>query len=660
MIHARRTDARAVLLALLLAAAPASPLAAQEPADTFDLEELVVTATRVPLPREAVPAAVTVVDGEALRETGESHVLEALRSVPGAAVVQSGSFGGTTSLFLRGGERNHVKVLVDGVPVNEPGGEFDFGDLTTANVERVEIVRGPASVLYGSDAVTGVVHVLTRRGRGAPRASAGFRAGTYGTTALDASLTGGGDALSYAFSLSRFDTDGAYAFNNGYDNTALSGRVGMSPDEATDATLSLRYSDARFHYPTDGAGRLVEENAFNFGERYTLGLAVSRRLGDAVEARLHLRSHEVNGGSEDRPDGPADTTGFYAFRSLDDVSRRSADVRADVRLGPTEVVTVGAEVESESRRSFNESESAFGATSDVFDVERWNRAYYAQAAGTVAGPVSLTGGVRLEENERFGTHWTWRAGAAVGVGEATRVRATAGTGFKEPTFRENFSDTPFARGNPELDPERSTSWEVGVERSIAGGRARLRATYFDQDFRDLIQYTASPPEEGAPNYFNVGGAESRGVEVAAEASVVAGVTASASYTRLDTEVVDAGFGGLDFEEGEALLRRPAHAGSVRLRAAVGEGGSVTLSASRVGERDDLDFSGDAPERVRLPAYTRVDAAAELPVLPSASGRPGVTLTVRVDNVLDADYVEVANFPARGRTVLVGGRVDVGL
>src|SRR2546425_5083359 len=179
--------------AVFVAALAVAPLVlqAQEPVDTARLGPIVVTAERLPIPAAAVPAAVTVLSGAALRAQGIRTVADALRTVPGGTVVASGSFGAQTSLFVRGGESDYVKVLIDGVPQNQPGGAFDFAHLTLDGVDRIEVVRGPVSVLYGSDAVAGVVQIFTRAGTGAPRPVAGLRAGTYGTTELSAGLEGG-------------------------------------------------------------------------------------------------------------------------------------------------------------------------------------------------------------------------------------------------------------------------------------------------------------------------------------------------------------------------------------------------------------------------------------------------------------------------------------
>src|SRR2546427_3280653 len=206
-------------LSLFASLATFGALTAQEP-DTVMLNPVVVTATRFPRSAAGVPAAVTVLRGVDLRAQGIHTVFEALRDVPGAAVVQTGSFGGQTSLFLRGGQSNYVKVLVDGVPVNQPGGSYDFANLTTDNVDRIEVLRGPASVLYGSDAVTGVVQIFTRSGMGPGQADLSFQGGTYGTQSVAAGAAGAraGGGASYSFALSRFASDGLYAFNNRYHN----------------------------------------------------------------------------------------------------------------------------------------------------------------------------------------------------------------------------------------------------------------------------------------------------------------------------------------------------------------------------------------------------------------------------------------------------------
>lgn len=626
------------------------------------VEGLVVTAHRMPLPRQVLTSSVTVLDREEVERSGARHVADLLRSVRGLHVVQTGSWGGTSSLFVRGGESNYVQVLVDGVPVNQPGGDFDFSALSTANVERVEVVRGPASVLYGSSAVSGVVQIFTRDGEGPTRISAGVRGGTHGTLDWEASAGGEAGPLSWSAALGRFRTDGLRDFNNEFRNTTASLRLRLTDAPGTDVSLSVRHSDHEAHTPTDGAGRAVDENQFGFGQRTVVALDAGRELGERLEARVQLRWHRLDAGFDDERDGPADTTGVFAFQQESEVTRRSVDARLNYRLpGPT-VLTAGAQLEEEDEESSNLSRSGFGTSRGSLSADRDNAGYYLQGVTRLADRVSLSAGVRLDDNQAFGTYDTWRLGAAWDVGPSTRIRGSWGTAFKEPTFTENFS-TGFVTGNPDLDPETSESWEAGVERSLAGGAVTVEAAWFHQEFRDLIQFTATPPSEGEPNFFNVAAAEASGLEAGASLRTASPVRADVEWTWVDSRVEDAGFAsGPDaaFVEGRPLLRRPAHRVTATLAWAPRDAGSIRVEGSWVDEREDRDFTVMPADRVVLDDYVRLDLSARWPVLERRDGRPSLVPTVRVDNVLDADYQEVFNFPARGRTVFVGAEAALGL
>ncbi|MSR36291.1 MAG: TonB-dependent receptor [Gemmatimonadetes bacterium] len=678
-----------VRAAFLIAALVPAQARAQQPADTFALNELVVTATRLPLPRAAVPAAVTVLDGDELRARGVRFVADALKEVPGAAVVRTGSDGGVTSLFLRGGESDYVQVLVDGIVVNDPGGAFDLGHLTLDDVERIEVVRGPVSVLYGSDAVTGVVHVITRRGEGPARlfasAGAGFAGrrsgdaaacpgfplapcpegadlGFYATRGWEASVAGSGRRLRYSVGGSGLDSDGAYAFNNAYRNRSAVGRLGVA-GSAGEATLSARYTDGLYHYPTDGAGRLDDRNAYHSSESLALGLDAGRALGRAVELRAAVSYHDGDYETVDERDAAGDTLGFYASTSTSRVDRRKADVHANLRAGAA-VATLGLELERQHGASDFTSRSQFGPFESSTSNDRSNRALYGQLFVAPASRVSATAGLRREDNDRFGAFVTWRAGANVRVTASTSARASAGTAFKEPTFFENFAEG-FTRGNPELEPERSRSWEMGLVQALPAVRGELSATWFDQRFENLIQYS-SAPASGAPNYVNVGAATSRGLELEAHVGSAGGARATASWVHLLTEVVDAGLGADRlFQQGQALIRRPRErvsvAGSAPLGARVRAGGRATA----VGKRDDLDFiANPSGARVVLPAYEVVDAFVEVALLARTRTRgPGgrdLALRISVENALDRDYREIANFPASGRALSAALLVGSGL
>lgn len=669
MLNTERAIIRrgATTLAFVAALAPASaltpePALAQEPQDTVALGELVVTATRVAVPLATVPAAVTVVRGEELRARGVAHVLDAIRALPGISVVQSGSHGATTSLFVRGGESDYVQVLVDGVPINEPGGRADLANLSTANIERIEVVRGPASVLYGSDAVSGVIQIFTKEGRGRPRASATVRGGSRGTIEYGADISGAAGPASYSFSASRFQTDGIYDFNNEYRNDALSGRIRFEPDARTDATLTVRYGSGEFHYPTDSGGEVVDRNAYQLEDRLTLGFEAARRLTDRLELRLLLSLSDLEAGTRDAQDDETDTSGTYAYFADTETRRRSVDLRANYGLGTPVVLTAGVEFEDQETKSRNEYESEWGPGGDSFSAERANRGAYAQALIQPTSTLALTLGARVDDNDAFGTFGTYRAGVAYRPAQETKLRAGVGTAFKEPTFFENFA-TGLVRGNPDLRPERSLSWEVGLEQSFARGRFLIAATYFDQRFRDMIQYRSVPFGSTEPNYENVVEANARGAELELRAAPAAALTASLAYTYLDTEAVDAGYAtGPDAEyvEGRPLLRRPTHSARLDLRYAPADRGAIDLSIRYVGERDDLDFAVFPTRRITLPAYTVADLGAEIALIRADARRPDVAALLRVENVFDREYEEIVHFPARRRTIVAGLRVGGGL
>ncbi len=569
--------------------------AAQQEQDTTRLENLTITATRIPVSANALASSITVLQGVDLEAQGIRSVLDALRSVPGLNIVQGGSFGAATSLFLRGGESDYVQVLVDGVPVNNPGGSYNFANLTTTNVERIEILRGPASVLYGSDATVGVVQIITKRGEGPMRVSAGGNAGSYGSAGLDANVSGATDRMNYSLAIERFFTNGSYDFNNDFDNAVVSGRFDVRPNDATDLSFTLRYQDSEFHFPTDGSGNLVDRNAFSLDEATTIGVEAGRFLTSNVEARVLLASNVVSRGTNDAQDDPSDTQGFFAFQSIQDLSRQSVDLRTNVYLDNGIVLTAGAQLEQQKERSFNESESEFGPSNSSTDVKRSNQAYYAQFLANVEGFSAIVGG-RLDDNQEFGTFATYRAAAAYTVA-GTKLRASVGRSFKAPTFFENFG-TGF--GNPDLDPERSLSWEVGLEQTLAEGRLTLQGTYFDQGFEDLIQFSFTE----VPNYKNIAEAKASGVEIEANFVPVTDFVVGANYTYLDTEVIDAGFDsgdGATFVEGARLLRRPTTTFNATAMYRGWDRGVFSAAVHHVGDRDDRDFATFPATPVLLPA-----------------------------------------------------------
>lgn len=645
----------------LLSAGVGTAASAQAGQDTTRLKELVVTATRLPTSPDQVVSSVTIIRGDDLRARGVRFVQDALREVPGAMVVQGGSYGGVGSLFLRGGESDYVKVLIDGAPVNQSGGAYNWANLTTDNVDRIEVLRGPGSVLYGSDAVSGVVQIFTRRGQGRVALEAGGEAGSFGTVTGHGAVLGGSETLSYSADASRFSSDGTYPFNNQYGNTVLSGSARATPRSGWDASLSGRYSDNRYHFPTDFAGVLADSNQSNAEKALSLSAELGRKLGARHEIRLTAAASRADGEFDDRPDNAADTVGFgFASQRESRSQRGNVDARLNTVLGGIVTLTTGAQLERETERQSGETTSNFGGiatTPDTpFDRGRTTFGYYAQSVFDLTSGLALNLNARVDHNSAFGTFFTYRAGAAYQLPSHTRIRASVGRAFKAPTFCEQFCDAPFVVGDSALSPERSTSWEAGLEQAIAGNQLSLWLTYFDQRFHDMIVYDGGV-SPGAPTYMNGAAASSHGIEAGIVTSPSPAIRVSASYTFLIAKATDdGGLPSATFAAGERLIRRPRHSAELAVRAQVLDRLSLGGSLTYVGTREDVDFNQFPSQRVELNDYATIDLASELQLLRPAAGRTGLSGVVRVENVFNQRFDEVVGFPGRRRGVFGGVKV----
>ena len=647
---------RYLIVALVVpAAAPVNPAIAQEK-DTTHLGTVVISASKVPRPASTLTQAVTVLSGEDLRARGVTRVSDALREVPGAMLVQNGSFGSVTSLFLRGGESRYTKVLIDGVPVNASGGFFDFSHLTTDNVERIEIVRGPTSVLYGADAVSGIVQIFTRKGSDEPRASLGVRAGTFRSFDVDADATGDNALGQFSLGAAHHSTKGILPFNNQYRNGTLSSALTLGHGTAGDARISARYTAAEFHYPTDFAGQPVDSNSYRTQHRLTVGLDAGRNLSTYAQARFLAGTNEVSDLTEDiaTPFG-ASAPEHSAFRSRG--YRRNAEGRLSLFLPANATVTVGANYEREHERSSNGSGPVGGATTqtDSFDASRHNLAYYSELLGNPDERFSYTLSGRVDDNSDYHRFATYRIGASAGVLPAVRLRASLSTAFNAPAFNQ-LRPTLFTVGSPDLRPERIRSAEVGLATTSWAEPIRFTASYFTQRFSDLIQFVNGGPPSFKGSYANLTGASSNGYEGELALSPSSNWRGSASYTIVNPRVTEIppGYQGGD-NVGDALIRRPSHSGSVVVMYSRPASAGVGVALNFVGKRADTDFAQFPSPRVTLPAYTRLDISAELPI--SVQKRGGLTLNARVENVLNKRYEDALHFAAPGRTVLIGARAS---
>ncbi len=555
-------------------------------------EEIVVTATATEVPQAQLGASVASLSEEDFQHQAKGHVLELLRLIPGAHIAQTGGRGGQTSLFLRGGNSSFTKVLLDGAPINQIGGFFDFSTLVDVGVERVEVMRNPNSILYGSDAASGVIQLFTQRGREHARIPLfGYRVegGSYRTLWQQASLRGAARTFDYASSFSRFDTDNHLPNHTYHDGTYV-GNFGWQPSVTSEIRLVLRHTvralgtpNALDFYgiPDDSATRGRETYVSLSGRR-----ATPRWQNQIRFSSVHSWSQFTNpaptgepfdpfgfgpvylgapvtiiGGNGFRVSGRAilDFGGTYPQTFVTDTVRQALRAQSDWRAGEAFVGTFGFQYENE--RGFSGQRR----------VSRNNFSYFAQGQYNLAARLFVTAGVGLEDNAVFGLEANPRVSLALLLrrGETsrwwneTKWRFYFGTGIKEPNiFQENSSLFALLRGlGPSgqelitrfrvapIGPERNRNFDVGLDQNFGRNRARLSLTYFHNRFRDVIEFVSRSallqlgiPQEVAqatPFGANVNAQtfRARGVEVELLADLGGGVTVRGSYTYLDARVV---------------------------------------------------------------------------------------------------------------------------
>lgn len=602
-----------LLGALSTSAQPASPGAPPSLPGSL-ATDVVVTAEATPAEVSALGVAATVVDREEIDRRQQSTLLELLRTVPGLDVVQSGGPGGVTSLFLRGTGSAQTLVLLDGAKLNSPYfGAVDLSSISAANVDRIEVVRGPFSALWGSEAVGGVVRILTKRGGGsglAARGSASYGSATTKEGTFQASFSDGAVDVSAGFR--RLLSDGDLP-NGHYSTTSLSGAFDVLVSEDVRVGASLRRETGETGVPFVGETATPNRKTFADTTSLTVPIAVTLGKGTSLEAAASVVRDEP------RFEDPDDPWGFT--ESETDARRQQARVVVSHEWSAHRL-SVGADWE----RTEVTNRDSYGLQLDGETTSTWS-AFAEDRLSLASDRLAVTTGLRYDDHSAFGSAVSPRVAVSYRLSDAVKLRAAGGSAFRSPSTGELYY--PFS-GNPDLDPERSVSWEAGAEWSFWRG-AVLEATAFTTDVTDLIQY-----DFAAQRNVNVGRARLRGIETALRGTVATDVFARASYTLLDA---------VDRDTGLPLLRRPRHRASGTVGYA-GKRANAELTGTWVGERDDVDAT--TFQRVVDAAYLRLDVAVTLPRLVGPLGP-----FVRVTNLLDADYVEVAGYPSPGRRWTVG-------
>lgn len=607
-------------------------------------EDIVVAASRAPMSRSSLGVATTVLDAEDLRARAASSVSDLLLSVPGFAIGRSGGVGPVAAAFLRGGESRFARVLVDGVPVNEPGGYFNFGTLLAGDLSRVEVVRGSVSTLYGSDALAGVVDLRPRETEGAFGSVEG---GSFETRA-------GSLSLGRSFGpVALFATGNSYETDNEQPNGAFESRAFRFGASRPGVTSARAFA---WRQSTEGGvpGATLYGRA-DLDARYERDLTVAGfELGRTRGSFRHLARFSVKH-DDQLSINPADSGSYtpafdgrrapFAFSDfpnplgyVNETTRLNGTLQTEASRG-AHLVIAGVDVERETGEVGD-----LRTPATLVEPERTNAGVFVQDQWRAANRLFVTAGVRAERKELSGTVVVPRASfawQAVSKPDAEiAFRASGGEGIKDPSFLESYGKQSFAVGNPDLEPERSRTFDAGVDARLFG-RARFEATLFHHTYRDHIAYKALPNFAGT--YENLPKTRSRGVELAAEIAIGPNVRVHGQYTRTDAEILESASASGANAPGQPLLRRPKNQGSATVefrRARL----FAAATAIRVGERPDSDFSGLG--FTTNAAYTRVDLRARFAV------SDAVSISAVLENAADREYQEILGYRALGRRARV--------
>lgn len=634
----------AALLAAFLCA-PLAVVAGQNP--------IVVTATRIATPESRIGSSVSVITAEEIARRQYKSVAAALRALPGVDVVQSGGPGQQTSVFIRGASASHTLVLIDGINITDPSnptGAVDFSTLLLDNVDRIEVVRGPQSTLYGANAIGGVVNIITRKGQGAPRTTLTLEGGNHATYFQQLGFQGAVDNLDYSISGTHLKTHASSVtpedLRNGLPaeadhnrNTTLSTRLGLQATDTLDFSLTGRYIDEHTDLdPEVGFGTIEDPDAQLHNREYFVRGAGHALLFDGRwDATLAVSWVDYNRRNDNPRTDPLETLQMTRFQG----DTLEYSLNNDVYLSEVHTLTLGGG--SKREHMDNDGFSDYGGfiVSELSSASARTNYVYAQDQFSVGERISGTAGLRLDDRDDFGTELTWRfTGVYRHLPTGTRFNASVGTGFRAPSLFELYGYTPnnFGseyRGNPDLDPEKSLGWEVGVEQALLAGRLQLGTTWFRNDIENLIETVTDASFNSTTE--NINKVRLRGVEAFVAMQPLARLSARIDYTFTDAHVSD--------NSDRPLLRRPRNKASANITYTPAADVSLDLGADYVGKRKDIDRVTAAV--IDAGDYTVFNAAVSYTV------NPALRLEARINNLLDTHYQPADGFEALGRNFLLG-------
>ena len=598
------------------------------PSNEGESEPVVVTATRIDIPLDQSPATVSVVTSEDIEEKQIERVADALREVPGLSVVQTGAPGQLTSVFTRGLRSEHTQVLLDGIPINQGlAGLMDFADFTTDDIDRIEVVRGPQSTLYGPRALAGAIQIFTKRGDGPPGFSLSAEGGSYGTFREAFESEGNINQFDYSVGISRIDTDNARP-NNQYRLTSSIADIGWSPDATLRVGSLITYSLADTGNPNTIFNPKPLDNFLT--ERWLIGPHIDWQPVDWWDHKLIVsydHERQLNDPNQDGFVGPT--------RAL--FERTQVDYQNDLRATSWLTLTSGffySRVNVGQERPF--VSQAFGPQPRFVGDHTDETALFAQLTFKPCENFIFVSGGRFDHFNQFGDVWTWREAGSYRIRQIdSTLHASVATGFSPPSSQDKIFGNNF-----NLEPERALGWDAGIEQRFWNRRLVLDATYFHNDLSNVIGFN------GLFETLNLGAARTQGVECELRARPIDDLELKASYTYLDA--VNTSSRDITQLPGARLPRRPRNEVYISASYLWVKRLRTTIAAKFVNAREELNFGGP---NFDIEDYSFVNFAAEYEI------SPHLTVYGRIDNLTNEHYSEVFGFPALGRAAYGGVKVQ---
>lgn len=605
----------------------------------YKLNDVVITATRTKANTIELANSISVIDSTQISNSNANNVFDLLKNETGISFTRQGGTGTLSNIYLRGANSSHTLVLIDGVEVNltnDPSGVYDFSALPIDNIDRIEVLRGPQSTLYGSDALAGVINIITKKGNGAPKFSLLAEGGTYNTYKTQLGLTGSVQKLNYSVALSRTGSDGfsnasekygnkekdGYTFNN------LSSILGYNISENTEVNFYTRFTKSKSYYDQFG-GAYGDDPTYVFnqeefsvrgeGKLKLLDGNWNQKIGLSFIRNVRKYSYDTSSAS------------IYYSHSLYDGRKYKLDWQNDFALDKNNLLTAGLEYESEETSSeyYAFNYLLLPDYASIFPKkDSRTLGVYIQDNFQAGKRFFSTAGIRLDNHNQFGSQITYRVAPAFMIWETdTKFKATAGTGFKSPSLFYLYDPI---YGNKNLNPEKSIGFDFGIEQYLFKQGISLGATYFYNKFTDMFGFDYLTFKT-----ININKAVTKGAEIYLHAKPFDQLELKVNYTYTDAK--DMSPNSSDY--GKKLLRRPESKLGFYTSYSFIPKANINAEVIWVGVREDIDFS--TFQRVDLKSYVLINLAAHYDVLKF------LRLNFRVENLLDTDYEEVFGYGTAG-------------